>query len=348
MKAYNEYYDSHSVSEELQNKTMSRLNDAMSEKYEFTPYNRQKRRSINSIPTFARAACVIVLVCVVLTATAYAVVSLVTWKPAENADPGGSFVVEPIEEAEYDSYLESSGVTTLATIYRHNFLTQPIVDERTMQIINEYLKDRVFTADGKAFELFVPIPGGFQADDRGYALYDEDGRVIGDISYTRIGADIPSGILILPKEVVVEWFEFSDTYDAAATFLGKDFRLPTVFTDESGPPSFRINGDEDFAEIFGRRAVYVSLDGDPGMYFFVETNRRAEDDAWIWYAPDAVVTEGEVAGVTIYKISKEDVNRYTWTLDGLTYMFFQFKSDPINDNCFTDEQCEDIIRSMIE
>ena len=257
----------------------------------------------------------------------------------------------PIGETEYNLYLESSGTTISSTIYRHDFTIQPVIDERMMQVLDEYLKDRVFTAAGDAFELFMRVPGGFQAYDKGYALYDEIGRAIGDISYFRVGTDDPSGIMILSIEEVDAWFVFSDTYDEAVAFLGKDFRLPAIHTDSFGPPTFRRNGGDDceiIARITGRRAVYVSLDGDPGMYFFAEANRDSETDAEAWYATDAVITVGEIAGVTVYKISDEKMNRYTWTYNDLTYMFFQIMDHPRNINSFTDEQCEDIIRSMIE
>lgn len=348
MKDYKDYMDSFSASAELQSKTISRLRGAASERYDTKNRNVRDRRLMRAIPVWARVACTAVLVCAVLTATAYAVYSYVTWVQAENADPGGSFIMEPINEAEYNTYLESSGTITSSTVYRHDFKNQHVVDERTMQAIEEYLTGMVFTADGDAFELFVPVSGGFQADDRGNVLYDKDGRAIGDISYERIGAGDLIGIRILPIEEVDKWFEFSDTYDEAVAFLGKDFRLPTIYTDGFGPPTFRVNGDESLVELLGRRAVYISLDGDPGMYFFVEVNRDTGDDAWSWYTPDSIVTEGEIAGVSVYKIINEESNRYTWSLDGLTYMFFQFKSHPIYNNSFTDEQCEEIIMSMIE
>jgi hypothetical protein len=279
------------------------------------------------------------------------VVHYTIWEPTENADTGGSYIMVPVGETEYNIYLESSGAITASAIYRHDLAIQPVIDERTMQILDEYLKDRVFTAAGDAFDLFIPVPGGFQADDKGYSLYDEVGRAIGYISYRRLGNDDPSGIMILTVNEVDAWFVYNDTYDEAVAFLGKDFRLPAIHTDGFGPPTFRKSGGEDYemiARITGRRAVYVLLDGDPGMYFFVETNRGSETDAEVWHATDAVITMGEIAGVTVYKISGERMNRYTWTYNDLTYMFFQNLDHPTNINFFTDEQYEDIIRSMIE
>ena len=282
------------------------------------------------------------------------VVHYTTWEPTGNADPGGSYIIAPIDEDDYFNSLDSSVVSISYIMYQYDFRIQEIIDERVMQEIGEYLHGRIFTADGKPYELFVPVPGGFQADDKGNTLYDEDGREIGAIRYTRSRDGSFCGIDIESIEEVEEQTErlaFTDTYDEAVAFLGKDFRLPATLTDGFGPPTYRRNGGEDYemvARITGRRAVYVSLDGDPGMYFFVEANRDSETDVKTWYVPDAVITEGEIAGVTVYKISDERMNRYTWTLDDLTYMFFQIMVHPNNVNCFTDEQCEDIIRSMIE
>ena len=360
MKAYKDYLDNFSAGTELQNKTLSRLNTSINEKHETILYNGQKRQFMRTLPAWPRVVCMIAALCVALTATAYAVVRFVTWEPAENADAGGSFLVEPISEEDYKSYLESldfSNQIISTTIYRHGFVRQAIIDEEVMQMLDERLRNRVFTLEGQAFELFVPVPGGFQADNRGIALYDENGSEIGDISYVIAGTNefiidrlFPNGIRILSVEEVAGWFDFSDTYDEAAAFLGKDFRLPAVHTSGFGPPEFRLNGDESFTASTGRRAVYVSQSGNPGIYFFVETNRDTEADADIRYAPGAVITQGEISGVTVYKIESEEANSYTWTFDGLTYMFSQSKSDPVNVDfsSFTDEECEEIIRSMID
>lgn len=350
MKEYKDYMDSFSASEELQHKTLTRIDNAVAAhgKIDSPRRGRRELRFLSAIPAWARVACTAVLLIIVLSASAYAVYSYVTWTQTGSADSGGSFVMEPVEKEEFDSYLESTGTVSLRTIYRYNFNEQPIVDEETMRVLNKYLKDRVFTADGAAFELFVPVSGGYQANDKGCTLYDEAGRVIGDIRANNVGTAAPNGITILSVAEVEKWFAFTDTYDEAVAFLGKDFRLPTVLTDGFSPPAFRKNGDETLVKATGRRAIYISLDGEPGMYYFVETNRDASADATVWYATDSVITEGEIAGVSVSKISSEDLNRYTWSLDGLTYMFFQFKSHPVSVNCFSDEQCEKIIRSMIE
>ena len=324
MKAYKDYMDSFSPDEKWQNDTIKKL----------------QGMSTGSKKSFAhkglRMAAMIAVMCLALGITAYAVINVV-WAPAEEADTGGSWVMVPVEE----DYYEREGMLIGTGIYVKGFdLSQNVLDEETAQALRELLEGKVFTEDGEPFDLFVHAPGGYIADDRGYALYGADGVEIGSIYYDSIIRSKPISIDISTAAQVEELYAFPYSYEDAAKFLGQDFRLPAVYTESLSPPGFKMQ-DESYR---GRYAVYVSLGGEPGMYFFVERNRSGEPDEWA--APGAAITEALIADTAVYKISDDIAgNRYTWENDGLTYMFFQSTGSPA---CFTDEQCEDIIRSMIE
>jgi len=344
MKAYKDYMDTFSASQELQDKTIDLLRGYSSEGKDEKPITVQERRSSGRVlPIWQRAAVIIAAACLAFSAAAYAVIRYMGAQ-TDNADTGDSHVLVPAE----DDFYGKNGAMMEKLMYAKGLDAMPVFDEETALMLSRLLEGKVFTEDGKPFELLTPVPDGFRADDRGYTLYDTDSREIGRIYYDHNEGEAPFRI-----SVVTDEDEFLDTYDAAVAFLGRDFRLPAMHTEGFNPPKFKISID-DFSVRLSR--VFVKLEGEPGMFYSVTTegNATAEPENAL---ETTVIWEDEVEStalsinkeVTVIKLSDErvlDGNKsiYTWTYDGLFYIFYQTNSSAE----FTDEQCEDIIRSMIE
>ena len=325
MKAYKDYMDSISISDKWQKDTINKLNAA------YICSNK------SYVPKALRVALFAAIICITLSATAFAVVSYI-WEHAERADTGGRWVMVPVEA----DYYEKEGISLAKALYCFDqCFTFPIFDEESMLILNDLLKDNVFTEDGEPFNLFIPVAGGYQAADRGYSLFDTLGNGIGEIYYVSLGHQgKPIAIEVITIEISIRNHNnYVDTYEDASIFIGQSFRLPTIYIDSFSPPVFKIQDDY----YINRYSVYINYEGEPGMYFFVEKTRTDSYEEWV--APGAVITATEMAGTTVYKISDDCCNRYTWEYNGLTYMFFQFFDTPKQ---FTDEQVIEIIISMIE
>ncbi|MCL2019694.1 MAG: hypothetical protein FWG70_08050 [Oscillospiraceae bacterium] len=331
LRNYKDYMDCHTADEALQSKTMDRIRESAFKAHK----EKTQRRPIRTV-----RVCIVAAVCIALTITAYALANM-EWSPAETADTGAGWEMTPISTDDYNSYLEKNDIISeqmfyLAESVYPGEVESLALDEEMAEIITLFLENKVFTADGMAFDLLVQTSEGFVADDRGFDLFDEKGTSIGRIDYKYIGSGKPFDIAIFSKEDVSKWYEFPETYEEAVKFLGYEFRLPTVYIEDDGAFGFKNDINPN------RRAVYIS---GHGMYMFVEINGLGTAfDGEEWFVPESIIEETEFNGTIVYKISNDDLNRYTWSTDNLTYMFFQFKN---RSSSWSDEQCEEIIRSMI-
>ena len=288
----------------------------------------------------------IIALCVLLTGGAYAAVRLL-WEPAEQADTGGSWVMIPVPEDYYDD--NDSGDETRLLIYSSQLVQQPVFDAEIAERLSELMARKFFTEDKDPIDLLVYGAYGYSADDRGGTIYDARGNRA-DMIYYEVGRNgAPLGIMHVSIDITEVLNDYSDSYAESASFLGQDFRIPSVYTDGFDEPRFNIQDDTLYGINRQRKAVYVSIGGEPGMYFFVEQMRAPGEAAREWGAENAEIFKSEIAGVEVYKIvsgtDTHSIQRYTWNHEGLTYMFFNFIDRQV---AFTDEQCEEIIKSMIQ
>jgi len=280
----------------------------------------------------------IIAACVLFSGIAYAGVSM-QWFQTERADSGGSWVMVPTNGDFYDNVDND----TLHIVYSSLNEEQPVFDADIAARLIELMAGKLYTQDGIPFDLLVRGVDGYTADDSGGEIFDAQGSRIDEIYYEAYDNGVLGINTISIRTIEEIKNDYSDSYDDAADFLGNDFRIPAVYTDGFDPPRFNIQDDTLYGR--NRRAVYVDINGDPGMFYFVEQMRTPGDTAYDWAASDAEIYMSEIADTVVYKIIDEDSHRYTWNYNGLTYMFFNFIDEP---NPFSDLQCEEIIRSMIE
>ena len=275
--------------------------------------------------------------------TAYTAVNRM-WKPVEKADTGGSWVITPVD-ADYYERERENGITGTEFYFKNLDIELQVIDEETAQALRELLEGNIFTENGEPFDLLMPVQGGYLADDKGQDLYSADGMEIGGIEYHTIGREKPHNIWLKSVEQMEELYAYNDSYEDAAALLGRDFRFPTIYTEGFDQPAYRLNETIISEPYFERYAVYVRLEGEPGMSFYVEKNRSGEWEPQMLPVAGGVITEAVIAETIVYKISDDYGNRYTWENEGLSYMLFQAPDRPAQ---FTDEQSEEIIRSMIK
>lgn len=312
---------------------------------QYVSRNRKKRLRLST-------AVAAMVVCLLLSGIAYAVVDYVS----ERLDIGGSyeFVIVP------DDFYEREGTISLQYLYISGQPAeqQPQFDAKTAKILNELLSNKFFTVDGATFELIVPVSGLFskkyRADDKGNVLYNSDGYEIGSILFeSAIGSD-PHSIHIWTKEEVEKQLGYNSTHEEAVSLLGKDFRLPIIYTEGLEPPVFQLTDIEEAFIInnenqellpYEVKRVQVWFGGTPGMSFTIERIRSENNVTTPWHIPGGVIEEFEISGTKIYKISANFGDGfYLWVHDGLIYMFHRVDLP----DAFTEEQCEEIIASMIE
>jgi hypothetical protein len=222
---------------------------------------------------------------------------------------------------------------------------------------------QVVTEDGMLIELLAPVKDFFssdyQADDNGNVLYNTYGSEIGIIYYASVINGDPYRVSIWTKEDIEKQLGYNSTYEEAVSLLGRDFRLPTIYTGELDPPKFQLTSyitDAETEDSEPNEVKWVSVRysgyNTPNMFFTIENIRKDHDvtsPTSPWYVPDGVIEEREIAGIKVYKIySNDDYYNdfiiYSWEYDGLSYIFNTTTEGP----SFTDKQCEKIIKSMIE
>ena len=355
MSIYKDYMDSFTAGEQLQRKALDKLSGIPGEQDRASVFDRITRFSVfKRAPAWVRAACLAVLVCAALGATAYAVYQSVAWTPAEGiVDTGAHFVLIP--DNNYTMLREGSSLTETIVMYeKSNTGSLPVMDDDTAAIVRDQLKGRVFTGSGEPFELLVQVPGGYQADDGGFTLYDNGGEEIIKIGLATVDADGDGA-----QQKLVTVFNAADViqhnfaaYDEASAFLGSDFRLPAVNDEYLDPPEFQL-----FRQGMNGRImvpsdyVLVSYSGGSlGLAYAVYPIRSESGVARYINVPEDKVFEGVVAGVTVYKIADPSVNTFIWEFEGLTYVLMHGAGEPdaFITGLFTDGQIEEIIRSMIE
>lgn len=310
-----------------------------------------------------RMISVIVVVCMIaMTGAAYAAsqINLHVLGFVDDVDIGAAWKLVTAPE----DYYESEGVALSRGIYRYDLQNEKYLrfDSNTAQALSEILSGNVFTADGNRFDLLVidPQTGEYYADDRGNTLYDKSGAELAEISYYSIIQSEPLRLetrtiddVNSQREAELEGqygIKITFDYTEAAGLLGANFRLPAVYTEYLEPPEYRLQGlpyTADGVE-FGpddRLAVYVTIKGDPGLYFFAEKVQGEGMSPEDWHAPGSIIEECQLADNTVYRITIDGLIRYTWEYDGLVYMIFQDTANPTE---FTDEQFQEIILSMIQ
>jgi len=188
-------------------------------------------------------------------------------------------------------------------------------------------------ADTNGTIVFVPLSEEyFSKVENGFLLFERNGE--------RVGIRLDDDPIELTDNHIEE-MNYADTIEDAITVLGQHFRLPTAYTENLLPPEFNIQIDE---IILQRHSVYVRLSGDPAIFFYVEKNRDGDP----WFLPllnGCTITNAEILGIVVYKLSDDNLNRYYWEHEELTYMLFQNINEPSQ---FSDEQMVEIIISMIE
>ena len=306
-------------------------------------------------PAWARAACLAVLICAAFGATAYAVYQSVVWEATEGTvDTGARFVLIPDKD-----YIPVDNNTTvligILTIYEKN-ITVPlsVLDEDTANTVRDQLKGQVFTSDGEHFELLAQVESGYQADDRGFTLYDSGGEEIIKIGLAIVDNDGFESKLVTIWNTTAYEQPPSVTYDEAAAFLGSDFRLPTANTEHLDPPVFHILRPVSVVQMqisYYNESVQVNLfGGNPSIVYYVFPNRGDSDIASHINVPGDIVFEGMLADVTVYKFAYPNSNLFMWEFEGLTYAIdhYTWASGDFSFGSFSDEKIEEIIRSMIE
>jgi len=284
----------------------------------------------------------IIAACALLSGIAYAGARM-QWVPAERADSGGSWVMV----STIGDFHDNVGTEELYMIYSSLADEQPVFDSDIAERLTELMAGMFFTEEGEPIDLLVHGGEGYTADDRGWGLFDALGNRIDEVYYEANDNGIVGINSISFNTNAIEDLDvFPDSYDDAAGFLGNDFKIPSIYTDRFGPPQFKIQDEAQYGYGSNRKAVYVNMSGKPGIYFFVEQMRPQGEAAGEWAALGAEIFTSEIAGTAVYKITdKTGCQRYTWDHGGLTYMLFNYTGEP---EAFSDAQCEEIIRSMIE
>lgn len=293
-------------------------------------------------------AVIVFVVCAALTGTAYAVEKIFV----DRADIGAKWVLVSAPE----DYYESGDSVMFMPIYSVDVTAdeQPYVDAGTAQILHGLLEGMVFTAAGEPIEIMASVPDSdeYRIVTGDGVLYNKEGEELRSIYYRTVGYSEPLDIWIWTKAEYeaqreaerkgIDGIKLTDDYEEAAHLLGSDFCLPGVYTAGLDSPEFRYQ-ETKYGTEAGRKAVYVTYRGTPGIYYFAEAMRSEDEVPNEWYADGAVIEQCEIKGTTVYKASAKDIIRYTWTHDGIVYMIFQNYSP----NEFTDEQIVEIIVSMI-
>ena len=364
MNAYRDYMDNITADAQLQEKTLDKLVAVLNGQRRTSSLGKSAKKPLlfRLAPAWARAACFALLICIALGATAYAVLQHILWEPTEGIiDTGAQFVIVPQEnqppahnaEHTLPAGIEAGVVYSSKTIYVKNSTEPlPIINEANAQILRELLAGVVFTVEGEPFDLLIQVVGGYQADDRGIALHDRENMELIGISFRyQYGDEDEKPLFITTWNIGDEERGYrEDSYDEAAVFLGGDFRLPTVHTEHLNPPMFQIITDG--SQGMGGGYVAVSIIGsNPSICYEVYPKRNAGDHAMEIYRTGGIASEGLIEGVIVYKLENDGgiTAGYMWEFEDMTYYLTHWRWAPEDFNDpFTDEQIEEIIRSMVE
>lgn len=202
-----------------------------------------------------------------------------------------------------------------------------------------------FAAVTAAITVCVMLSGIAYAVVQGIESFNVGGR-----KFVMVDEDYINNLIRERGSIVEEGrqiFNFDATFEEAAEALGQDFRLPAA----------HVDGYK--AEFMVETSGWIKMlyNGNPAMYFEIyEAN--SEFFQHETFMANVIATEFEIAGTTVYKMSSMinlahlDIRYYTWEHDGLVYFLYNFYLDEntkyFPDVVFTEEQCIEIIRSMIE
>ena len=372
MKSYNNYMENIIADDNMQKRALDKITE-LSNNNSSIEYNQNRNFDLRFIiPAWARVACLVIIACIALSGTALAVIHFVQWEPVD-IEQGVVFTIKDGEIIPlYHDLIYGVDYFKLDVhvLYERNSLDEPhVVNIEIAEDLRSRLESLVFTEDGKPFDLFVPVPGGYIADDRGFTLYmldnamgeeysfEERAMKIKSISYTINifafdgGADKslieePYMIMITPElEDYKLPFMKDVSYEEAVAFLGRDFRMPTKYIENFSIQTIIITRWEDSP---APDMVSVGLYGNfPSLMFSVQ----ASNEDGFMYIAYGELSESIIGGVTVFRTRREIMTEYYWEFDGLIYRLYQWTYSPSPEEyvlIFTDEQIEDIIRSMIE
>ena len=301
------------------------------------------------------AVAAVIAAVVSLSAAAYAVASIAFNRtesvPANVADAGGSQVIVPMDEETKQAYQAASVGNTSHNIYVKNPDTKQnvnkIFDSDTANVLRGLLEGKVFAKDGEPFDfvayllknnnLLEPYPDIY--------IYSADGEEIRQIVYwAKEPFGTPTAVSFSFEDLIMP--DYADTYESAAVKLGKEFRLPDVTYIEE----YDFKYEADFNP-HGNMKVWISIrHAKGGAAFSVAVENSRDDGTEPDYLQAPVVIEDfEIDGIVIHKVTLDSgFKEYMWEHDSLSYMLMQYPDVCGTVTfCPTDEQCEEIIWSMI-
>jgi len=153
-----------------------------------------------------------------------------------------------------------------------------------------------------------------------------------------IDADTKTSIVIQESDL---------THAEAVSHLGRSFRLPNVHTNKLSTPTFQLTYDFDTGESLPHiiNIVYYRS----GFNILIRNISEPELFIYDKYGNyEADVVNMIIAGVDIIKIIANDYTRYLWEHNDLLYEIFQRDSQINPVLRLSNEQVNDVIRSMIE
>jgi len=305
-----------------------------------------------------------VLACLLVSTVVYAVVS----NYVDRVDTGANWelVTTPDPTKKYnlmDNYFKAPHISSSwfngVSCYSLYWVDYPFerdikfIDAETAKVLSAQAEGYIFTEDGEPFDPFFPMPNMenmYWVSDMGHKLYD-DPRARGSsqivqICYTFADIDAEREPIIFWR--TIDYYEESVTYEEASEFLGRPLRLPEKESLYYGSPKFLIECGKSWETNRMTEKVRVTLDESAklGFLFFVSMPREDGEEPEEWLAEGAVIEVLEVAGTTVYKAVQENyLTRYIWKDGELTYVFYQ---NPGEYKPLTDEECIEVIKSMIE
>lgn len=261
---------------------------------------------------------------------------------------GAEFIMTPYDSPEYQEhranmvaawplYVSNNSPESVLRVFSPDSLAH--FDADATLVINKLLAGRIFIAYGTAFELMAAVPslsGVYQADSRGNVLFNEDGYEIG-IIYVNATLDKEPVSVDIFTLAEIEGGNAPSTHDEARVFLGRDFRLPTAYTDGFQPPRFYLSDLRGVVHVRYMREQPYGY-----MHLTIEHIRGESEQAIGVFVADGEITALEIAEATVYRIDVGGVaSRFVWQHDGLVYVLYPSR-------ILTDLQHKQIIRSMLE
>lgn len=235
---------------------------------------------------------------------------------------------------------------------------------RSVYKIDELLEGKLFDAAGRPFHdpqlrrMEIQDDAFYFFDTGGHYLFNEYAQEIGVIRVLYENR-IPVGLEILTVEEFEEHEGFIESFEAAAYFLGAEFRLPTEHMEIYGEPMFAESHSwlnesgrlmvmfdaEDRPEAMGRRSA--------ALIIFIEDLGGADIDYYIErFMPDKYIERPAIAGTIVRRLTRDTLSTlYMWEHNGLLYSVSPPRGVNVTGqvpyNIFSEQEIRGLIASMV-